>query len=66
MRTTMGLRNKGERPRRERALKIALSAEEYEAIFAAAGYTDEMAATWARDVLLSRSAALFNQRMLIG
>lgn len=57
-----GLRNR--KARRTRKLEIRLSDEEYEALFAAAGYTDGFTATWARDVLLSRAAALFKQRML--
>lgn len=56
------LRRRGDRPRRERVLKVALDDVEYEAIFTAAG--ERFAATWARDVLMSRAAALQAQRTL--
>ena len=53
-------RRDGSRPKRERELKVALDDEEYEAPFAAAG--GRFAAAWARDVPLSRAAALRAQR----
>ena len=60
-----GLRiRRADKPKRTRELKIALTDEEYEALFDAAGYTDQMTAAWARDVLVSRAASLFKQRML--
>lgn len=63
VRVTQGLRNR--RQKRTEELVIALSTEEKEAIFSAAGFTGDFAAVWARDVLLARAAGLYRQRMLI-
>lgn len=50
---------------RPKKFHLQVSEEEYELIFEAAGYTGDFAASWARDVLISRALGLRAQRNLM-